>query len=91
MKKKKATYNQKSRQDISSKNHSVPYSTLLERAKVKIFTSTPVIEKLENGRIVVREAKSDDAKCIKSNNIFSSEATNSTTKKIVKKPTKKAD
>lgn len=89
MKKKKATYNEKSRQDISSENHNVPYSTLLELAKVEIFTSPPTIITLENGRVIVNANEANDKQCSKPINKLGSEKKKFVTKKKVNKSKKK--
>lgn len=57
MKKKKSTYNPKSRKDISNPNHSLSHKKLLNIANLKKFDCQIKIIKLENGRIFVKESE----------------------------------
>jgi len=51
---KKSTYNKKSRNDISNPHHCTKHSELLRSANVKKYNGNFEINKLENGRIIVR-------------------------------------
>ena len=49
----KPTYDPKSRKDISNPYHNKSHSELLALANVKPFNGNYVVQKMENGRIVV--------------------------------------
>ena len=57
MKNKKITYNSKTRQDVSNPFNGMTHEQLLKNAKVQIFNGHYTINKLDNGRIVVKGKK----------------------------------
>ena len=57
MSNKKSTYNKKSRNDISNPYHCSSHNQLLRSANVKTYNGNYEINKLDNGRIIVRTNK----------------------------------
>ena len=55
MKNSTATYNSKTRKDISNPHHGMPYKELLEKAGVKNIANNYTIQTLPNGKIIVKE------------------------------------
>lgn len=51
---KKATYNPKTRKDLSSPFHNISHSSLLEMANVKCYNGSFAVEKLTNDKIIVK-------------------------------------
>ena len=51
---KKATYNPKTRKDISSPFNNISHNSLLELANVKCFNGNFVVQKFPNDKIIVK-------------------------------------